>query len=115
LPHRDTFRRHAPTANITAVGYRHLRVARSFNDGTEDIFVTVYDMSTRPQRIVVSNARINGFTSVPILLIADADGKANLEWTATSTDVMFPKCGRANIAVANAGAVNVHVDSECGA
>jgi hypothetical protein len=84
------------------------------NDGTEDILVTVYDMSTRPERIVFSNARLNGFTSAPIFLIAAADGKANLAWTATSTDTMFPKCGHAITAVANAGSVNVRADSQCG-
>ncbi len=85
------------------------------NDSTEDILVTVYDMSARPERIVFSNARINGFTSVPVFLSADADGRANLAWTATSTDTMFRKCGRANTAVANAGSVDVHADSHCGA
>ena len=85
------------------------------NDGTEDILVTVYDMSTRPERIVFSNARINGFSSMPIFLFADADGKANLAWTATSADAMFPKCGHAKLEVANAASVNVQADSQCGA
>ena len=87
----------------------------STNDGTEDILVTVYDMGTRPERIVFSNARINGFTSMPIFLFADADGKANLAWTATSADAMFPKCGHAKLEVANAASVNVQADSQCGA
>jgi hypothetical protein len=83
------------------------------NDGTEDIVVTVYDMSTSPGRVVLTNARINGFTSVPISLIADATGQANLMWTATSTDSTFPKCGSANTVVGNAASVNVHADSTC--
>jgi len=36
------------------------------NDGTEDVLVTVYDMSTHPYQVVLMNARINGFTSVPV-------------------------------------------------
>ena len=83
------------------------------NDGTEVIMVTVYDMSASPGRMVLANARINGFSSVPISVIADANGRANLRWTATSTDPTFPRCGHANTIVGNADSVNVHADSTC--
>jgi hypothetical protein len=85
------------------------------NDGTEDIVVTVYDMNTDNGRVVLTNARINGFTSVPISLVADASGRANLRWTATSTDPTSPKCGHANTVVGNDASVNVHADSACSA
>jgi hypothetical protein len=85
------------------------------NDGTEDIFVTVYDKTANPQRAVLTRERINGFTSVPISLVADATGKANLSWTATTTDTASPKCGHADTVVGNADSVNVHADSSCGA
>ncbi len=82
------------------------------NDGTEDVVVTVYDMNT--QRIVLANARINGFTSVPISVLGDARGKANVSWTATSTDA--ERCGHAEThGLGNAASVNVHADSSCGA
>jgi hypothetical protein len=84
------------------------------NDGTQDIVVTVYDMSTSPERVVLTNARINGFTSVPISLVADATGRGNLSWTATSTDSVSPKCGHSDTVVGNAGSVSVHADSSCG-
>jgi hypothetical protein len=84
------------------------------NDGTQDIVVTVYDMSTSPQRAVLSNARINGFTSVPISVAGDATGRANLSWTATSTDRAFPKCGHADTVVGNTASVQVRADSNCG-
>jgi len=83
------------------------------NDGTEDIVVTVYDMNTTPERVVLTNARINGFTSVPISLVGDASGMANLKWTATSTDPTFPKCGHANTVVGNSASVSVRADSSC--
>jgi hypothetical protein len=83
------------------------------NDGTEDIVVTVYDMNSSPGRMVLTNAHINGFTSVSVTLIADATGKANLAWTATSTDPAFPKCGHAHTVVGNAASVSVHADSSC--
>ena len=84
------------------------------NDGTEDILVTVYDRTTSPERIVL-NARINGFTSVPLELVGDATGRANLSWTATSADPVSPKCGHADTVVSNAASVNVHADSSCSA
>jgi hypothetical protein len=85
------------------------------NDGADDIVVTVYDMNTSPERVVLSNARINGFASLPISLVGDATGKANLSWTATGTDAKFPKCGHANMVASNASSVSVHADSSCSA
>lgn len=86
------------------------------NDGTQDIVVTVYDMSTDPKRVLLQNARINGFTSVPIFAIADATGHANLAWTATSTDQTATKCGHADtLGIGNDAAVNVRADSSCNA
>jgi hypothetical protein len=83
------------------------------NDGTEVIVVTVYDMSASPGRIVLASARINGFSSVPISVVADASGRAHLRWTATGTDPTFPKCGHSHTTVGNADSVNVHADSTC--
>jgi hypothetical protein len=85
------------------------------NDGTEDIVITVYDMNAHPERVVLANARINGFSSLPISLIADADGKGRLSWKATNTDPVFRRCGHSTEAVGNAASVSVHVDSSCGA
>jgi hypothetical protein len=83
------------------------------NDGTEDILVTVYDMNSVPKRTVLTNVRVNGFTSVPISLIGDANGKAHLSWTATTTDPVSPKCGQAANIVGNSDSVSVHADSAC--
>jgi hypothetical protein len=83
------------------------------NDGAEDIMVTLYDKSTNPQRLVLNNTRINGFTSAPISLVADPTGRANLSWTAISAESLSPKCGHADAVVSNAATVNVHVDSPC--
>jgi hypothetical protein len=97
----------------TALGGEGVQV-KVTNDGTQDIVVTVYDMNAEPKRIVLQNARINGFTSVPISAIADATGRANLSWTATSTDAASPKCGHADtVTLGNDSAVNVHADSSC--
>lgn len=86
------------------------------NDGTQDIVVTVYDMNAKPRAVLLQNARINGFTSVPVSAIADATGRANLSWTATSADSTSTKCGHDNTpGLRNDSAIHVHADSSCNA
>jgi hypothetical protein len=86
------------------------------NNGTDAVVVTVYDMSARPYRVVLLDARINGFTSVPVSVLTDATGKANLRWTATSVDARNHKCGQdSKIGLGDSDAVNVYADSECSA
>ena len=97
----------------TALGGEGVQV-KITNDGTQDIVVTVYDMNAKPRAILLQNARINGFTSVPVSAIADATGHANLSWTATSTDGTSAKCGHDETSgLRNDSAVNVHADSSC--
>jgi hypothetical protein len=97
----------------TALGGEGIQV-KITNDGTQDIVVTVYDMNAQPKRIILQNARINGFTSVPISAIGDMTGRANLSWTATNTDPASPKCGHDDTTgVANDAAIKVHADSSC--
>ena len=97
----------------TALGGEGVQV-KITNDGTQDIVVTVYDMNANPRAILLQNARINGFTSVPVSAIADATGHANLSWTATSTDGTSAKCGHDDTSgLRNDSAVNVHADSSC--
>jgi hypothetical protein len=97
----------------TALGGEGVQV-KITNDGTQDIVVTVYDMNAKPRGILLQNARINGFTSVPLSAIADATGRANLAWTATSADTTSTKCGHADtLGLGNDSAVHVHADSNC--
>ena len=99
----------------TALGGEGVQI-KITNDGTQDIVVTVYDMNANPRAILLQNARINGFTSVPVSAIADANGRANLAWTATSADSTSTKCGHADTrGLRNDSAVNVHADSSCDA
>jgi hypothetical protein len=86
------------------------------NDGTQDIMVTVYDRNAATGHIVLQGTRINGFTSVPIMVVGDASGKANLSWTAISADTASPKCGYGNASgIADDSSLSVHVDASCGA
>jgi hypothetical protein len=84
------------------------------NDGTEDILVTVYDTSSGSNTPVLRNARINGFTSIPLSVSPDASGLANLSWTAVSADPNSRKCGHAqSTGLKDSASVNVHADSAC--
>jgi hypothetical protein len=84
------------------------------NDGIQDLFVTVYDMNTRPYSILLDHERINGFVSVPISATADMTGLARISWTAINVDASSPRCGhgtRGNLDIHES--INVHVDSAC--
>lgn len=84
------------------------------NDGTEDVMVTVYDTSTHPSSVILSDERINGFTRIPVALSLDETGRGNLEWTAVSVDPQSRKCGHATKhGLTDAASVQVHADSEC--
>jgi hypothetical protein len=85
------------------------------NDTTQDVVVTVYDTSLRPNGIVLLHERINGFTRIPVSLSADDSGRANLAWTAVSTDNRSRKCGHAEkVGLSDSASVNVHADADCG-
>jgi hypothetical protein len=83
------------------------------NDGTEDIVVTVYDTSTEPHAMVLTQ-RLNGFTTVPLSLVADPAGRANLSWSAVSVDPRSRRCGHAIMSgLPDSSSVAVHADTEC--
>lgn len=84
------------------------------NDGIEDIFVTVFDINTRPYTAVLEHERINGFTNVKIIATADATGRANLSWSAISVDDRAQECGHeVSFELEGAAIVSVHVGSQC--
>jgi hypothetical protein len=83
------------------------------NDGTEDVLVTVYDTSTQPSNVVLSQ-RINGFTRIPVSLAPDATGRGNIAWTAVTVDPNSRRCGHADTqGLTDSASVLVHADSEC--
>jgi hypothetical protein len=86
------------------------------NNGTQDVVVTIYDTSTQPYRTILTDARINGFTSIPVSMMTDATGRANMAWTATTVDPNNRKCGHAtNAGLKDADTVSVYADSTCSA
>jgi hypothetical protein len=84
------------------------------NDGTDDVVVNVYDLSTRPRTVILKNARINGFTSLPVSATTDGTGRATIAWTAVTVDPNARKCGHSeSVQTSGSEAVKVHADSEC--
>jgi len=84
------------------------------NNGTDAVVVTVYDMSTRPYRVVLMDTRINGFTSVPVSVLTDETGKANLGWTATNVDASNHKCGHdSKVGLSDSESIDVYANGEC--
>jgi hypothetical protein len=84
------------------------------NDSTDDVMVTVYDMSTHPSSVLLASERINGFTKIPVAVTGDETGRGNVAWTAVSVDPRSRKCGHAtNSGLTDSEAVSVRADSEC--
>jgi hypothetical protein len=84
------------------------------NDSTEDIVVTVYDMTIGPNAVVLAHARINGFTAVPVSVAPDGSGRANLSWTAITADATARKCGHEDsVVLPDSSSLTVHADANC--
>jgi hypothetical protein len=84
------------------------------NDTTADIFVTVYDISSKPSQKALSSQKLNGFASVNITIGADAEGRGHVAWTATSMDPDNHTCGRNEVAgLANNDSVHVSAAGSC--
>jgi hypothetical protein len=82
------------------------------NDGVADIYVSVYDATTKAP--LAEHQRLNGFTSISISANPDASGQANISWTTISVDNRERHCGRGTRSgLANDATVNVHADSSC--
>lgn len=115
IRNRLTFVVSAPLLFLAAVATADQGVdVKVTNDGTEDVVVTVYDMNVQPRGVILSHARINGFTSIPVSVAMDEAGHANISWVAISADAGDRKCGHGNnVALDESGALKVHADSTC--
>jgi hypothetical protein len=65
-----------------------------YNDGADDLVVSVYDLNTNPPSIVMLNQQISGFAWVPISISANRAGRGNVRWFARSKDPDFPLCSQ---------------------
>lgn len=87
---------------------------RIYNDGADDIVVTVYDLNARPPGAVLASQRINGFAWIPLSVAGGAVGNGHVMWTARTADASFHKCGhQESRGLANDDSVRVFADSQC--
>ena len=87
---------------------------RLYNDGADDIVVTVYDMNAHPPGTVLASRRINGFAWIPISVTSGPVGKGHLTWLARTAGESFHRCGyQDRRGVANDDSVRVFADSRC--
>jgi hypothetical protein len=87
---------------------------RIYNDGSDDIVVTVYDMNAQPPGAVLTSQRINGFAWIPVSVTAGAVGNGHVMWSARTADASFHKCGHEERRrLANDESVRVSADSQC--
>ncbi len=87
---------------------------RITNNTTDDLIVTVYDLSTRPASAVLSSTRLSSFSSVPVTLAPDSQGRADLSWTAISADPNSRRCGHARrLGLRDDTSVHVRANRSC--
>ena len=87
---------------------------RLYNDASDSIVVTVWDLNGRSPGPAVVSERINGFAWIPIFVSAGAVGKGHVKWIARTVDPTFHRCGYQEMrGVANDALVYVSVNSSC--
>jgi hypothetical protein len=87
---------------------------RIYNDGADDIVVTVYDMNAQPPGAVLASQRINGFAWIPVSVTAGAVGNGHIMWIARTAGASFHRCGHQEMrGLANDDSVRVSADSKC--
>jgi hypothetical protein len=88
---------------------------RLYNDASDSIVVTVWDLNGRSPGPAVVSERINGFAWIPVMVNAGVDGNGHIVWTARSGDETFLRCGQQDMdALGEDDSVRVFVDSSCG-
>jgi hypothetical protein len=87
---------------------------RIYNDGADNMVVTVYDMNAQPPGAVLASQRINGFAWIPVSVTAGAVGNGHIMWIARTAGASFHKCGHQEMrGLANDDSVRVFADSQC--
>src|SRR5260221_5636161 len=51
---------------------------RIYNDGADNMVVTVYDMNAQPPGAILASQRINGFAWIPVSVTADEAGRRSI-------------------------------------
>jgi hypothetical protein len=87
---------------------------RVYNDTSDEIVVTVYDMNAMPPGPVLLRQTIDGFAWFPALVTPGFEGSGHVRWSAETTGTSFHRCGHAERGgLANDAMVHVFTDSDC--
>ena len=87
---------------------------RIYNDGADNMVVTVYDMNAQPPGAVLASQRINGFAWIPVSVTAGAVGNGHIMWIARTAGASFHRCGHQEMrGLANDDSVRIFADSKC--
>ena len=87
---------------------------RIYNDGADNMVVTVYDMNAQPPGAVLASQRINGFAWIPVSVTAGAVGHGHIMWIARTAGASFHRCGHQEMrGLANDDSVRIFADSKC--
>ena len=87
---------------------------RIYNDGADNMVVTVYDMNAQPPGAVLASQRINGFAWIPVSVTAGAVGNGHIMWIARTADAISHRCGHQEMrGLANDDSVEVFADLKC--
>jgi hypothetical protein len=87
---------------------------RIYNDGADNMDVTIYDMNAQPPGAVLASRRISGFAWIPVSVTAGAVGNGHILWTARTGGAGSHRCGYQEMrGLANDDSVRVFADSKC--
>ncbi|HEY0747563.1 MAG TPA: hypothetical protein VGD63_12740 [Steroidobacteraceae bacterium] len=87
---------------------------RLYNDGSDSLVVTVWDVNARFPGPAVVTERIDGFAWIPVMVNAGVDGNGHIVWTARSGEDAFLRCGRRDLgSLGEDNSVRVFTDSNC--
>jgi hypothetical protein len=87
---------------------------RVYNDTSDEIVVTVYDMNATPPGPVLLRQTIDGFAWMPALITPGLEGSGHVRWNAETTGTGFHRCGHAERrGLANDAMMHVFTDSDC--
>jgi hypothetical protein len=98
----------------TTFGDDDLMNIRVYNDTSDEIVVTVYDMNATPPGPVLLHQRIDGFAWFPAMITRGVEGHGHVRWTAITAGGGFHSCGHQERRGLKSDAmVHVFTDSTC--
>ena len=100
-------------ATFDALGDDMMNI-RVYNDTSDEIVVTIYDMNATPPGPVLMRQIIDGFAWIPVSVTPGLQGNGHVRWSAETTGTSFHRCGHAERRrLANDAMLHVFTDSDC--